>query len=270
MQRDEAIRRFGHHFTINVTERTVQEALGTVDELGDRNYETADAALDALDTKAREAAREKVGEIDSFLGRWRIKSQILLGKTGLHPNAAAIRAGLAHKLERRRAAQDIADRGVRLLCKLEPLPDDIRMPVLLDAGDKIYRLRFSSHMNRGNGYEEKLEIGEQVITGRSLQRAYPYSGSDQYDYRFYYQAGKPGAARADFGFYHDHDDLSEAEIATNYSNTRYFLTREAAEDAALAMIGKLKQSFNALARDVREHRHERMLEASAHHYGLDL
>jgi hypothetical protein len=143
------------------------------------------------------------------------------------------------------------------------LPEDIRMPHMLEIGQTVYEVKM-------NYMAEGIRINPMRVTGI---RVYEGWSNDKYDYSVHYDAkGPKGSGGAhDFSFQYPHDDAQEPELKANYGgHLRYFLTEEAADRTALEMIGRLRENFNTLAKDIRERAHERRLEASAPHYGLDL
>jgi hypothetical protein len=263
MKRNDAIARFGRHYEIDAGTKTIREKLCAADPESKHEFADLGAAIRALDAQVRKKGAKAAADAQKTLGRLGTRLLIARAKMGLHPKAAYILVKAAEYKEIVREGRHAADYGHDGQMTIYSLRDNIRMPHMLEIGRKIYEMK-ANYMTEG------IRISELRVTGL---RIYEGWSNGEYDYAVHYDAkGTRGSGGVqDFSFEYPHDDTSKTELKSPYGEQiRYFLTPEAADQAALDVMAKLKDNFNKVAADIRERRIERDHANTAPHYGLDL
>ena len=241
MKRADAIARYGHHYNFSVHSRTVYESLGPSSHDDDAEHVTdADAAAEEMKDRLADAAMNRIDKIDDILSRPGNRFQMFLAHRGWHKRAEAILAAEKRLNDEKAALQRDLARDFDDCVTLKPLPDDIKLPVALDVGRKIYIVRACY-------LEEGIKMREAAITDRRL-----WSGSSSrgdWDYIFSYSAKDEKGETLSFEY--NRADESNPKIDNNYHGIHYFLTKEAAEDFTLALAASLSAEFSKVALDTR-------------------
>lgn len=242
VSREEAASLFGRHWQLNHVDDLWRacETLGPVDPDDEAAEPTAPfgfsdlgAALEAARAKNL-AKREKLAAaVADFERRWSgcegrwVRFRI---SWGLVADKAQAEANIARLAELRRRDAELVRRidGASLDDLHQRLPERIRVPVLLEAGQPVWRL-----MTSGRGVIpafERSAIAERVVCG--------WTASRDYDVGVSYRA---------FGSSYCHDSEERlAELRSGFTNVRVFVDEAAAKQAAREMIAEVRAQTDAL------------------------
>ena len=241
MKREDAIARYGRHYVLNTHSGTIYESLGPGSDDGDDAHITDDeTALEEMRDRLADAAMARIARIDEIFQRTGNRIQLFMAQRGWHKRTDAILAA-AHKLrDERTALQKQLMNDFEGAVKQQRLADDLRIPVALDIGQRVYIVRACY-------LEEGIKLTEAKITDRRI-----WSGSaarGDWDYVFSYGAADERGQRLSFEY--NRATAANPEIDNNIHGVRYFLTREAAEDHMLEVAARMSAHFSAVAVDLR-------------------
>lgn len=233
MNRDEAIRKFGISYNIEAVplaeaKEVVKSRLlagihhiRIVERLGgDGAHATAEGAANAARVRIDEEIRKRLAEIEQWESSPRTKLKIAAAHVGLKRDAADY-------LDRARAIREtvpllraLRENGVN--SELKPLPENLNLPVVLEAGQKIYRVE-AYYLERAMDIA-KTPLTEHTIASVSVKESWSGKFHDKYDYLPEYHLDNGER------FTYARDAAGNEPIETGIVNYRYFLTKEAAQD----------------------------------------
>lgn len=241
MKRADAIARHGHHYNFSVHSRTVYESLGPASHDDDGEHVTDEKqAAEEMKDRLTDAAMHRIAKIDEILEKPGNRVLMFLAHRGWHKRTESILAAEKRLLEEKSGLERDIARDFEDCVTIKSLPDDIKLPVALDVGRKIYIVRACY-------LEEGIKTREATITDRRL-----WSGSSargDWDYIFSYNAKDERGETLSFEY--NRADESNPKIDNNYHGIHYFLTQEAAEDFTLALAARLSAEFSKVAIDTR-------------------
>jgi hypothetical protein len=240
MKREDAIARFGHHYTFSVHNRTVHESLGAAAYDDDDPVADPVKATEEMKDRLADAAMDRLADIDKILEKPMNRVMIFMAHRGWHKNTDLILRKEKSLLEEKKKLQHDLARDFDDCVTVKSLPDEIKIPVALEPGRQI-------HIVRASFMEEGIKTSTATITDRRIWGG--SSARGDWDYIFSYTATDENGKTLSFEY--NRADETNPKIDNNYHGTHYFLTREAAEDFTLALAAKLSAEFSRVAIDMR-------------------
>lgn len=244
MKREDAIKLFGSHYETSSYDNTINQVLGPANpEFEMTQFTTLEDAQYAL---ARENVLAHQREVDRIAGIFnRFKLRIAVAKMRLHPNSAEILAQVDALNQKRQTFIDKINNPA--IAAIVPLPDNIKIPHMLEIGQPLYVVRSTYTA-------ERIALDEYSITERKLHRAYS-SYHKEWDYVLQYRATntdpKSGEQRGAIDFYHNRPDAENKQLDNNAYGHETFLTRDAAEQRIRAIAKEMIQKARMALRITR-------------------
>lgn len=242
MKREDAIEKFGVRYVSRPVEiKKLSRGVLTAgihnahicEELGAANgkycYETVEDAIEQSSSRFQAKIRESLDWIEEWENSRATKLSLVFARAGLKRDSAGY-------LERVKKHYDTGERLAELLeqgieTETEYLPDEIKMPVFLEPGTKIYKVEAFYISDFED--PEKPPLTEHEITSVKLN---PYS--NEYDYVFDY--------KLDSGenFKYPKDRVTDEPIEGAVMNYHYFFSREAAEQHLSKLAERISETVS--------------------------
>jgi hypothetical protein len=253
MNRVEAVKLFGHYHVYSFTTNTIYEVLGRPvnSAYGKTKFsDPKDEFLHRREIKLLEELNELHAKYDNIF-QWFKKPAVALRFHRV--SKRELQRFDEYNKEKAALSDKIISVPNREDITLKHLPEKINMPVILDIGQKLYAID-------KNYFNNAATIKESKIIERTL--GFGSNSKGNWDYVFRYEAANDEGTYITFRY--NFDNLDTHELKTDNKSMRYFLTLEAAEEAAQKIITRAKKE----AAEIESERQKMRAERQARHEAL--